>query len=191
VVPGPSAVTTALAVSGFQADRFVFEGFLPRRGTLRAARLEALRQEVRSIVIFRATRRFGEDLADLAAELGDDRDAMIGRELTKLHEDLAWLSLGEGAQRWSDETPRGEFTLVIAGFSPGEPDMEAALADVRNAIERGTPLSAAVRETAADHGVRRRELYERALELDAASAGELTSTSSADASTAEGTDVVG
>lgn len=189
VVPGPSAVTAALAVSGFSADRFVFEGFLPRRGALRKARIAELAAETRTMVVFSATRRIGQDLAALAAALGGERPAMVGRELTKLHEELEWLTLDAAAARWADEPPRGEFTIVVAGGAPREPDMEAALADVAAAIARGKPLSIAVRETAADHGVRRRALYALALELD--SAGDLSATSRAETASAEGPDVVG
>ncbi len=163
VVPGPSAVTTALAVSGFSADRFVFEGFLPRRGRGRADALAALAGEVRTIVIFCATRRVGDDLADLATALGADRPVMVGRELTKLHEELSWTTLAEAADRWSVEEPRGEFTVVIEGAQPPVPNIDAALADVGEAMTAGVSRSAAVREAALRHGVSRRALYERAV----------------------------
>jgi 16S rRNA (cytidine1402-2'-O)-methyltransferase len=163
VVPGPSAVTTALAVSGFSADRFVFEGFLPRRGRGRADVLAALAGEVRTIVIFCATRRVGDDLADLATALGADRAVMVGRELTKLHEELSWTTLAEAAERWAVEEPRGEYTVAIEGAQPPVPNIDAALADVGEAMTAGVSRSAAVREAALRHGVSRRALYERAV----------------------------
>jgi 16S rRNA (cytidine1402-2'-O)-methyltransferase len=166
VVPGASAVTAALAVAGMPADRFVFEGFLPRRGKERAARIRSLVDETRTCVLFSATRRIGADLADLATELGGDRAVMVGRELTKLYEELSWTTLGEAAERWAEEPPRGEFTLVIAGQVEGGPDMAAALAAVHTAMADGVALSEAVRSASEHHGVRRRALYEMALDLE-------------------------
>ncbi len=164
VVAGPSAVTTALAVSGFSADRFVFEGFLPRRQAARRARIAELAAECRTTVLFVATHRVGEVCEDLATGLGAERAVMIARELTKLHEELWWGTLGEAAARWTSEEARGEYTFVIAGAEPRAPDMERALADVVTACGGGESLSEAVRRVAAAHGVRRRDLYERALE---------------------------
>ena len=164
VVPGPSAVTTALSVSGFSADRFVFEGFLPRRGRARSEAIAALASEPRTTVIFSATRRIAGDLADLAGALGDEREVLVARELTKLHEELTWSTLGDAAGRWHDEVPRGEYTLVIHGAPPTIPSLDAAEADVRDAMGAGVSRSAAVREAALRHGVSRRALYERTLE---------------------------
>jgi 16S rRNA (cytidine1402-2'-O)-methyltransferase len=164
VVPGPSAVTTALSVSGFSADRFVFEGFLPRRGRARTQTIATLAFEPRTVVVFSATRRIAEDLADLAAALGAGRPVLVARELTKLHEEMSWSTLAEAAARWRDEEPRGEYTLVIEGAPPAVPSVDAALSDVREAMQTGVALSAAVREAALRHGVSRRTLYTRALE---------------------------
>lgn len=164
VVPGPSAVTAALSVSGFNADRFVFEGFLPRRGRSRREVMDALAAEPRTIVVFCATRRVAQDLADLAGALGPERPVVVARELTKLHEELTWSTLGEAAVRWEDEEPRGEYTVVIAGAPPAVPSLEAAMADVREAMAAGVARSAAVREAALRHGVSRRSLYALALD---------------------------
>lgn len=163
VVPGPSAVTAALAVSGFSADRFVFEGFLPRRGTARRAAIAGLAAEQRTIVLFAATSRVGRDLSDLAEILGSARQIMVGRELTKMHEELTWSTLGEAAARWADEAPRGEYTVVVEGAPPPIPSLDAALGDVNEARAIGVALSTAVRESALRHGVSRRALYELAL----------------------------
>ena len=162
-VPGPSAVTTALAVSGFVADRFVFEGFLPRKGTARRQRIEQIAREERTVVVFLATRRVATDLADLAAVCGPDRPVVVARELTKMHEELTWSTLQEAATRWAAEAARGEFTLVISGAPAAEPDFEAALADVVAARTAGTPLSVAVREAASEYQIRRRLLYDAAI----------------------------
>ncbi len=164
VVPGPSAVTTALAVSGFSADRFVFEGFLPRKGSLRTQRLRQIADDERTVVLFAATRRIDKDLADLEGACGPERPVLVARELTKLHEELTWSTLGEAAVRWRNETARGEYTLVLGGAPPAEPDLEAALADIAAARSVGTPLSVAVREAASAYQIRRRVLYDAALE---------------------------
>lgn len=169
IIPGPSAVTAALAVSGFSADRFVFEGFLPRKGKLRRQRLEGIAAEERTVVLFVATQRVGRDLTDLAAVCGPHRPVLVARELTKLHQELTWCTVAEAAARWSAEPPRGEFTVVIEGGSSAEPDLEAALAEVAAAQANGTALSVAVREAATAYGVPRRALYEAALRKEGAS----------------------
>jgi len=163
VVPGPSAVTTALAVSGLNADRFVFDGFLPKRGAARAAAIAALAVETRTVVVFCATRRIGEDLADLAAALGGERRVAVARELTKLHEEVAWTTLGEAAERWSAQEPRGEYTVVIEGAHPAAPSLKTAIADVGEAMTAGASRSEAVRDAALRHGVSRRALYQRVI----------------------------
>ena len=163
VIPGPSAVTAALAVSGFDAQRFVFEGFLPRKGAERKARLRFLASEERTIVLFSATHRVARDIADLAAHLGADRPIAVCREMTKLHEEIRWETLAEAVADLEERGPRGEYTIVIEGAPPAEPDLDAALAEALRRIEGGENLAAAVRTVAAEHGVRRRQLYEAAL----------------------------
>lgn len=165
VVPGPSAVTAALAVSGLPSDRFVFEGFLPRRGSARAERLAELATERRTTVLFAATARVGRDLSDLAAALDPDREIVVARELTKQFEELWRGTLGEGAARWSsDEAARGEFTLVIGGATAAPPNWAAAVEAAEEAIAAGASMTEAVRQVAMATGLRRRELYERVLE---------------------------
>lgn len=164
VVPGPSAVTAALAVSGFDAQRFVFEGFLPRKGTDRRSRLAALQREERTIVLFSATHRVAQDLADLATNLGDDRPVALCRELTKRYEEVWWDTLGGAGRRLNDQEPRGEYTLVIEGGERPPPSIEEALTEVLNRIEGGENLAGAVRSVAGERSVARRELYEAALD---------------------------
>lgn len=163
VIPGPSAVTTALAVSGFSADRFVFEGFLPRKGQDRRLRILGLVGEERTCVVFASPRRLAADLSDLADVLGDDRRVLVGRELTKLHEELWRGDLREAADHWAATDVRGEVTLVLEGADPVEPDGDSALRSVAAATAAGVPMSQAVRDAAATHGVSRRELYDAAL----------------------------
>lgn len=164
-VPGPSAVTTALALSGLGGDRFVFEGFLPRNRTERERRMAAIAGDDRPTVLFSPPTRVADDLADLAEQLGGDRSVVVGRELTKLHEEVWRGTLRDGAARWSTAVqPRGEFTLVIAPGAPAPPDLGLALAAVDERIAAGERLSTAVRDTAEEMGISRRVLYEAALE---------------------------
>ncbi len=162
VIPGPSAVTAALAVSGFDGDRFVFEGFLPRKGKERRARLESLAPETRTAVLFLSPHRVGGDLEDLVEALGGDRRITVTRELTKLHEEVWRGTLADAADRWS-ETGRGEFTVVIEGAPEPPPDLDAAVAAVEASVDGGERPSDAVRRIARELGVSRRALYERVI----------------------------
>src|SRR5688572_28799672 len=111
VVPGPSAAVTALVASGLPTGRFVFEGFLPRKGSGRSERLAALAGERRTIVLYEAPHRLARTLADLVRVLGVHRPVVLARELTKLHEELWRGSLGDAVE-WCDERePRGEFVV--------------------------------------------------------------------------------
>ncbi len=114
VVPGPSAVLAALAVSGLSVDRFCFEGFLPRKSGERARRLGELAAEPRTMVFFEAPHRLGAMLAALAESFGVERPAAVCRELTKTYEEVRRGGLGELAA-WADEGVRGEITVVVAG----------------------------------------------------------------------------
>ena len=124
-VPGPSAVLTALAVSGLPVDRFCFEGFLPRRAGERARRLAALAAEERTLVFFEAPHRTEATLAAMAESWGDDRRAAVCRELTKTHEEVRRGGLAELAA-WAGEGVRGEVTLVVAGAVPEQVDTAPA-----------------------------------------------------------------
>ncbi len=163
VVPGPSAATAALAVSGFPAERFVFEGFLPRKGKERRSRLEAIAAETRTTVLFGAKARLMRDLTDLRDYLGAGRQLVVTRELTKAFEEVWRGSLGEAVDAWSEREPRGEFTFVIAGAAEEAPDMDHAVSEVNAAIDSGESMTNGVRRVATRHGVSRRELYEAVL----------------------------
>ena len=160
--PGPSAVTTALALSGLPSDRFCFEGFLPRSGSGRRARLRALAAEERTLVLFEAPHRIAGALADLAATFGADRDAAVCRELTKTYEEIRRGTLGELA-RWAvDGETRGEITLVVAGAvaGPAEPPAADVLrAAVAEREAAGESRRDAVTAVATVFGLRRREVY--------------------------------
>jgi 16S rRNA (cytidine1402-2'-O)-methyltransferase len=163
-VPGPSAVTLAVALSGLPGDRFVFEGFLPRKGGRRTERLEALAGEERTIVLFAAPGRVSADLSDLAASLGGERRLVVCRELTKLHEEIWSGTLATGCETWADREVRGEVTLVVEGAEDAAADLERALENVAAMLSAGSPLAEAVRTVAEVSGVRRRDLYEAALD---------------------------
>lgn len=160
VVPGPSAVTAAAAAAGFGADRFVFEGFLPRKGQERRRRLEVIAAEIRPVVLFVSPHRFQSDLADIAESTGPDRMLFIGRELTKLHEETWVGSIGDAVAVWADREAKGEFTLVIAPAAPTEPSLDEAIATARRLMSEGSSASDAARFAARDTGVARRPIYE-------------------------------
>ncbi|HEX5740921.1 MAG TPA: 16S rRNA (cytidine(1402)-2'-O)-methyltransferase [Pilimelia sp.] len=165
VVPGPSAVTTALALSGLPCDRFCFEGFLPRKGGERRARLAELAAEARTMVFFEAPHRLAAALADLAAAFGDDRPAAVCRELTKTYEEVRRGPLA-GLGGWAaGGQPRGEITVVVAGAARpraalSAQDLHAAVA-ARQA--EGMSRRDAVTAVAAATGTPRREVYAAAV----------------------------
>lgn len=159
-VPGASAPLAALVASGLPTDRFTFEGFLPRRGRARAERLAGLADEARTAVLFVAPHRADEDLADLAAACGDDRPAVLCRELTKLHEEVRRGTLGDLRDGLGEV--RGEVTLVLGGApapvgpdAPGEDDV----AEVAARVADGASTRDAVAAVAAARGLPRRALY--------------------------------
>ena len=162
-VPGPSAVTLAIALSGESGDRFVFEGFLPRKGGIRAKRIEAIGSEERTIVLFCAPSRLAADLTDLAARVGD-RICVVCREMTKLHEEVWRGTITDAAEHWSQRAVKGEVTVVIAGGTVVEPSLDAAIETAVNAIENGERPSAAVRRVSKETGVSRRSLYEAVID---------------------------
>jgi 16S rRNA (cytidine1402-2'-O)-methyltransferase len=159
-IPGPSAALTALSASGLPADQFFFAGFLPRKGGARAERLAFLGALPATLVLYEAGNRTGATLADLAEAFGD-RLAVVGRELTKLHEELARGRLSELARRFSGEV-RGEVTLVVAGGEgPVVPVVEEPLEDeLRRRLAAGEAPSATAREVARARGLKRAEVYD-------------------------------
>ncbi|MFF5174278.1 16S rRNA (cytidine(1402)-2'-O)-methyltransferase [Micromonospora sp. NPDC000089] len=160
--PGPSAVTTALALSGLPCDRFCFEGFLPRTPGSRRSRLRALAAEERTLVFFEAPHRITGALADLAAAFGPDRPAALCRELTKTYEEVVRRPLGELADLAAAVQPRGEITLVVAGApeTPDErPDDDTLRAAVAEREAAGMSRRDAISDVATGYGLRRREVY--------------------------------
>jgi len=161
-IPGPSAVITALAVSGLPTDRFAFEGFLPRKAGEKSRALAALADERRTLVFFEAPSRIADTLAAAAEAFGADRPAAVCRELTKLHEEVKRGGLGELAS-WAAEGVRGEIVLVVGGAPEAVASPAAALAEVQQRVSGGERLKDATREVAAATGLSARELYAAAL----------------------------
>lgn len=162
VVPGPSAVLVALALSGLATDRFCFEGFLPRKGEQRRRRLAELATEPRTMVFFEAPHRLSEFLDDAVGAFGGDRLAAISRELTKTYEETRRGGLAELAE-WAADGVRGEITVVVAGAVQPELSVADAVELVTERIAGGEPLSAAVAAVAGETGVARKALYAAAL----------------------------
>ena len=162
-LPGPSAVTTALAVSGLPSDRFCFEGFAPRRHAARLSWLAVLATEQRTCVFFESPRRLAESLRDAVQALGADRRAVVCRELTKTHEEVRRGSLAELAD-WADDGVLGEITVVLAGAVP-RVDLETLIAEVGELVDDGLRVKdACAQVVAANPGSpSRRELYDAVL----------------------------
>jgi 16S rRNA (cytidine1402-2'-O)-methyltransferase len=160
-VPGPSAVLTALAVSGLPVDRFCFEGFLPRKQGERARRLSDLAAEERTLVFFEAPHRTEAALAAMAEAWGAERAAAVCRELTKTHEEVRRGPLSE-LVAWAADGVRGEVTIVVAGATPGAgvgTDDESLRAAVAEREATGTSRKEAIVEVARMAGVPKRQVY--------------------------------
>jgi 16S rRNA (cytidine1402-2'-O)-methyltransferase len=160
-LPGPSAVTTALAVSGLPVDRFCFEGFLPRKAGDRRRALAALAGEPRTMVFFEAPHRLAETLADMAAILGGDRLAAVCRELTKTYEEVRRGGLGELAG-WARGDVRGEITLVVAGAPATADDVNPAelAAEVAAREDAGQVRKDAIADVARLRGLPKRVVFD-------------------------------
>ncbi|GLB86055.1 16S rRNA (cytidine(1402)-2'-O)-methyltransferase [Mycobacterium kiyosense] len=165
-LPGPSAVTTALVVSGLPAEKFCFEGFAPRKGAARRSWLASLADERRTCVFFESPRRLAACLRDAVDQLGGARQAAICRELTKVHEEVVRGSLDELAD-WAAGGVLGEITVVLSGATP-RADLSTRVADlvaeVENLVEGGIRVKDACSHVAAGYPeVRSRQLYEAVL----------------------------
>ncbi|MFF5565900.1 16S rRNA (cytidine(1402)-2'-O)-methyltransferase [Streptomyces sp. NPDC012623] len=161
-VPGPSAVLTALALSGLPVDRFCFEGFLPRKAGERLGRLREAAAERRTLVYFEAPHRLDDTLAAMAEVFGAERRAAVCRELTKTYEEVKRGGLGELAS-WAAEGVRGEITVVVEGApepDPGELDAEELVRRVRDREEAGERRKEAIASVAAETGLPKREVFD-------------------------------
>jgi 16S rRNA (cytidine1402-2'-O)-methyltransferase len=161
VVPGPSAVLTALAVSGLPSDRFAFEGFAPRKPGERARVFADLAQDPRTLLFFESPHRTGATLAAMAEAFGADRPAAVCRELTKTYEEVVRGTLAELAV-WAQDEVRGEVCLVVAGSTGPQrvPEVGELVEEVSELVRSGYRMKDAVKVTAGRHGVSGRELYD-------------------------------
>lgn len=169
-IPGPCALVAALAASGQPTGRFTFEGFLAMNKKNRRRHLESLRGEERTMIFYEAPHKLVATLRDLADTFGREREISLCRELTKLHEEIRRTTLGEAADWYGEETPRGEFVLVVRGAQPEE-EGECTLEDGLTLAERlreeeGLSLRDAVRQAAKELGLSRNELYRLAVEQE-------------------------
>ena len=166
-VPGPSAVITALALSGMPAGRFTFEGFLSVSKRSRKEHLQSLVQEERTMIFYEAPHKLPYTLEDLYETLGD-RPIALCRELTKLHEEVITTTLSEAASRYKDETPRGEFVLIIGGAPKAETEDEGTLEDAvalaRSFVDEGESASSAAKRAAAQTKFKKSDIYKRLTE---------------------------
>lgn len=161
VVPGPTAVTAALALAGMPTGRFTFEGFLSVNKKPRREHLDSLREEIRTMVFYEAPHKLKTTLADLLAVLGDRPIALV-REITKIHEEVVRTTLTEAVAKYTAEEPRGEFVIIVGGAAPREktvstPDEAAKLA--RGYMAEGMSPSEAAKTAAAECGLKKGEVY--------------------------------
>lgn len=166
VVPGPTAMATALAVAGLPTGRFTFEGFLSMNKRSRREHLDSLRGEVRTMVFYEAPHKLLSTLQDLLDALGDRRVALV-RELTKIHEEVVTTTLAQAIVRYTQDAPRGEFVLVVEGAAPSEDEpmtVEQAVALARDYLAQGLSASEAAKKAAAEAGLKKGDIYRRIIE---------------------------
>jgi len=167
-IPGPSAVATALSAAGLRGDRYLFLGFLPRKGGERARLLARAAEEEWSVVLFEAPARLVDLLEDLAKMAGGGRRAVVARELTKLHEEIRSGTLDELGRYYSEHPPRGELTLVLEGAgTPAEPPdrTEDAVAQATQLLADGLTRKEVVRRLSESLGLSRNDAYRLVMEL--------------------------
>ena len=167
-IPGPCALVTALAASGQPTGRFTFEGFLAMNKKNRRAHLESLRGEERTMIFYEAPHKLLSTLEDMTNAFGPDRPLCLCRELTKLHEEAMRTTLGKALSYYQENSPRGEYVLILGGAAPQEeeaPSMEVCLQRVAALREGGMSLKDAVKAVSKDTGVARNVLYDAAIKL--------------------------
>ncbi|MEM7556262.1 MAG: 16S rRNA (cytidine(1402)-2'-O)-methyltransferase [Cyanobacteria bacterium P01_A01_bin.84] len=167
-IPGVTAAITALSASGLPTDKFVFEGFLPTKLQQRREYLELFKAEPRTIIFYESPHRLRETLQDLAEVLGEQRLCVVSRELTKIYEEFWRGCLGEAVSYYQTKQPQGEYTLVVAGCPPTQPQLtpDQLKAELQALIEQGISRSQASRQLAKITSIPRRQLYQLALEIN-------------------------
>ena len=164
VVPGPTAVISALAISGLPTGRFTFEGFLSVNKRSRREHLQAVEREERTMVFYEAPHKLRRTLSDFARTFGEERPVAVVRELTKIHEEVWRTTLGEAAAHYREHEPRGEYVLVVGGAAPAAPQEmdtgpEAAVELARAWMGKGLSASEAAKEAAKATGLRKGDIY--------------------------------
>ncbi|MEH2039015.1 16S rRNA (cytidine(1402)-2'-O)-methyltransferase [Nostoc sp.] len=166
-IPGASAAITALSAAGLPTDRFVFEGFLPAKTQQRQEHLESLQTESRTLIFYESPHRLRDTLQDLALVWGNDRQIVLGRELTKLYEEFWRGTIAEAIAYYTQREPQGEYTLVAAGIPASQPQLteEELKAELKQLISQGISRSQASRQLAKFTSLPRRQLYQLALSI--------------------------
>lgn len=166
-IPGASAAIAALSAAGLPTDRFVFEGFLPAKGKPRRDRLEFLQTESRTIIFYEAPHRLRQTLQDLATVLGEERQIVLARELTKLYEEFWRGKIEEAIALYQQKEPQGEYTLVVAGMDLVQPQLSEGeiKAELQKLISEGVSRSQASRQLAKATFLSRQQIYQLALAI--------------------------
>lgn len=165
-IPGPCAAITALSISGQATGRFCFEGFLSTAKKSRREHLESLKSEQRTMIFYEAPHKLLTTLSDMAEVFGGDRPLSLCRELTKLHEEVVRTTLSEALERYTENPPKGEFVLIVAGAKPEEKEIPSetdAAARLAELIAQGLSRKDAVKQTAKELGLSKNVVYEIAL----------------------------
>ena len=165
-IPGPCAAITALSISGQSTGRFCFEGFLSTAKKSRREHLDSLRTEQRTMIFYEAPHKLVPTLEDLRQAFGDDRGISLCRELTKFHEEVVRTTLGEAVARYTENPPKGEFVLIVAGAQPEEkeaPTETDAAARVAQLMQEGLSRKDAVKQAAKELGLPKNVVYDIAL----------------------------
>ena len=165
-IPGPCAAITALSISGQATGRFCFEGFLSTAKKSRREHLESLKSEQRTMIFYEAPHKLLTTLSDMAEVFGGDRPLSLCRELTKLHEEVVRTTLSEALERYTENPPKGEFVLIVAGAKPEEKEIPSetdAAARLAELIAQGLSRKDAVKQAAKELGLSKNAVYEIAL----------------------------
>ena len=168
-IPGPCAVITALSISGQATGRFCFEGFLSTAKKSRKAHLEDLKDEKRTMIFYEAPHKLLATLEDMAEAFGEDRPISLCRELTKLHEEVVRTTLGEAIARYTENPPKGEFVLVLAGAPEVEevlPTTDDAATRVKQLMRDGMSRKDAIKQTAKELNLPKNVVYDAALSME-------------------------
>ena len=168
-IPGPCAAITALSISGQATGRFCFEGFLSTSKKSRREHLDSLKKETRTMIFYEAPHKLVNTLEDMAEVFGENRPISLCRELTKLHEEVVRTTLGEAVAKYTENSPKGEFVLIVAGAEPEieeAPTEDDAAGYLKKLIKSGLSRKDAIKQTAKDLGLPKNVVYDLALNIE-------------------------